>query len=58
MEQAVTWIVEHESDPDLDQPLLLPEVRKQDKQSDAGSPNALWQQVHLLRSPMPAVIHM
>lgn len=27
MEQAITWIMEHESDPDLDLPLLLPEVR-------------------------------
>ena len=26
MEQAITWIMEHEEDPDLDQPLLLPEV--------------------------------
>ena len=29
MEQAITWIMEHESDPDLDQPLLLPEVALQ-----------------------------
>jgi len=26
MEQAITWIMDHENDPDLDQPLLLPEV--------------------------------
>lgn len=29
MEQAITWIMEHESDPDLDLPLLLPEVTSQ-----------------------------
>ncbi len=29
MEQAITWIMEHENDPDLDQPLLLPEVTLQ-----------------------------
>lgn len=26
MEQAITWIMDHENDSDLDQPLLLPEV--------------------------------
>ena len=29
MEQAITWIMEHESDPDLDLPLLLPKVISQ-----------------------------
>ncbi len=26
LEQAVTWIVEHEEDKDLDEPLLIPQV--------------------------------
>ena len=29
MEQAITWIMEHENDADLDSPLLLPEVAAQ-----------------------------
>ncbi len=33
MEQAITWIMEHENDPDLDLPLLLPEVSSRKLQS-------------------------
>ena len=27
VEQAITWMVEHEADPDLDAPLLVPKAR-------------------------------
>ena len=35
LEQAITWIMEHEADPDLDEPLLVPEVSAQPATAEA-----------------------